>query len=322
MIYIGAPANRFTGGPTLAHQLCFQLNQNGFEATMYYYHSKKGEEVVHERYKNLNNPYTTKFVDDKNNILVAPETAPDILKMAKKAKKVIWWMSVDNYFEKYLPSRRNKILNLGGLLKYDVFSKETYHFAQAQYAIDFLKEHNIDENKIFYLSDYVDDIFIEKVSDEININKENIVVYSPKRGLEFTEKIMTKMPDVKFVPLVNMSQPQMIDVMTRSKVYLDFGNHPGKDRIPREAALCGCCLITSKRGSAKNPVDINISDEFKFDDTDSNITAIVNLINNMLENYETYRNQYDAYRAKIYAEKERFISDAVKVFECLDKGID
>ena len=37
------------------------------------------------------------------------------------------------------------------------------------------------------------------------------------------------------------------------------------NRIPREAAMCGCCVITNRNGSAANNVDVQIADKYKFD---------------------------------------------------------
>ncbi len=39
--------------------------------------------------------------------------------------------------------------------------------------------------------------------------------------------------------------------MRKAKLYIDFGYHPGKERMPREACLLDCCLIIGKDGSAK-----------------------------------------------------------------------
>jgi len=39
------------------------------------------------------------------------------------------------------------------------------------------------------------------------------------------------------------------------QVYIDFGHHPGQDRLPREAVQCGCVVITGKRGSG-NQINI------------------------------------------------------------------
>lgn len=56
--------------------------------------------------------------------------------------------------------------------------------------------------------------------------------------------------DLRWVPLIGMTTEEMRSCMSKSKVYIDFGNHPGKDRIPREAAISGCIVITGKRGAA------------------------------------------------------------------------
>ena len=53
--------------------------------------------------------------------------------------------------------------------------------------------------------------------------------------------------------------------MMESKVYIDFGNHLGKDRIPREVAS-GCCIITGKTGADKYKEDVYIGEKFKFDE--------------------------------------------------------
>lgn len=317
-IYIAAPANRFTGGPTLAHQLCKELINQGHEAKMYYYRYKKNQPAVHAGYEKFNIPFVTALPkDDENTLIVVPETAPDILKHYSKAKKVIWWMSVDNYFDKYLQSKRNKILNVGGLLKYDVFSSKNYHLAQSQYAIDFLLSKNINKENIFYLSDYVDDIFLENEWSPENRKKQ--VVYSPKRGFEFTKAIMDELSDVSFIPLQNMSQSEMIQVMNQSMLYIDFGNHPGKDRIPREAALCGCCIITGKEGSAKNSVDVSIPEKYKFEAPLEEVSKISNTIREILLNYSTEINNFESYRNKILKEKGEFAIDVEKIFTSLCK---
>lgn len=316
-IYIAAPANRFTGGPTLAHQLCEQLRSSGFDACMYYYHSAKEQNPVHKNYAKFGNPFVTHIKDLDNQILVVPETAPDLLKGLRKTKKVIWWMSVDNYFDVYLKSRRNKIANIGGLLKYNVFSKQTYHFAQSHYAIDFLIKNGVDSKSILYLSDFVDDVFYDAYQTIDYGSRNNQIVYSPKRGLDFTKKIIHRMPEYSFVALSGMTQTEMIEQMKKSKVYIDFGNHPGKDRIPREAAMCGCCIITGYRGSAGNKYDIMIDDEFKFNDNDSEIDNIVLKIKDIISNYSKYVTCFDTYRDRIVREKEEFINDAVKIFSAL-----
>lgn len=313
-IFIAAPANKFTGGPTLAHQLCEQLILLGYDAKMFYYHVK-GKKVVHDNYIKFRNPYVLKIEDEFDQVVIVPETAPDLLKQYKRSKKVIWWMSVDNYFEVYLKSRRNKILNLYGALKYNIFSKDTYHFAQSHYAMEFLEKKGIDKERIFYLSDYIDDCFVDVYFDKREKNiKKNQIVYSPKRGLEFTQKIIKELPEYCFIPLSNMTQNQMITAMRESKIYLDFGNHPGKDRIPREAALCKCCIITGRRGAAGGE-DVPIDDQFKLEDSDKNMNCIIKMIQKVMENYDKYSPFFSAYCEQIVHEKQEFIKDIKHIFE-------
>lgn len=101
--------------------------------------------------------------------------------------------------------------------------------------------------------------------------------------------------------------------MERAKVYIDFGSHPGKDRIPREAALSGCVVITGKRGAAANDIDINIPAEFKFD-IESTCGDIIKKIRDVFENFEeNYRKQKN-YRARILDDKPRFAREVAAAF--------
>ena len=53
------------------------------------------------------------------------------------------------------------------------------------------------------------------------------------------------------IELKGFNNKQIINIFKKTKIYLDFGYHPGKDRMPREAVLFNNCIITNKRGSAK-----------------------------------------------------------------------
>ncbi len=106
----------------------------------------------------------------------------------------------------------------------------------------------------------------------------------------------------------------MIALLKRAKVYIDFGNHPGKDRIPREAAICGCCVITGKRGSAYYHNDVPIPDKYKFNDEDSSIPLVVNKIQDVLSDYDNVINDFKEYREFIKSEEDKFIQDAVNIF--------
>lgn len=98
------------------------------------------------------------------------------------------------------------------------------------------------------------------------------------------------------------------------KKMLDFGNHPGKDRLPREAAISGCCIITGKCGSAGNNIDVNIPDQFKFENSRHNIDIIIDTIKTCLDNYPDEFKKFEIYRKSIQEEYSLFISDVYRYF--------
>ncbi len=341
-VYVVAPANTATGGPELLYQLVFHLrNDFNIEAYMYYVPSDLPD-PVHPEYKQYNNPYVEEIEDKKENLLIVPEVIGGIRVLSKysEIRKVIWWLSVDNfYLSPILSSKRNfffrrvinKVSNLIfnkplfdinelalkkltqlNLSNFDQVRQADFHLVQSYYAMHHLESNGIPKRKIFYLSDYLNERFL-KIETDLS-KKENIVVYNPKKGFSFTKKIIKIAPGIKFVPLVNMTRQQVIETLQRAKMYIDFGNHPGKDRIPREAAILGCCVITGKRGSAKYFEDVPIPEEYKFEDKEDNIPAIVNKIKDCFENFVERYNDFDSYRHFIKNEPQKFVDDLKKIF--------
>jgi len=206
-----------------------------------------------------------------------------------------------------LKDKKFRILQLPKSVK-----KSDYHFVQSFYALNFIKNRGIVQDKIYYLSDYLNKSFLETQTDLSK--KENIVTYNPKKGFSFTKKIIYSAKDIKFVPLSNMSRGELIKTLQRAKVYIDLGNHPGKDRIPREAAILGCCVITGKRGSAAFFEDVPIPDEYKFEDREVNIPKIIEKIEDCFENFEERNKDFDYYREVIKNEPQKFLEDLKKIF--------
>ena len=116
-----------------------------------------------------------------------------------------------------------------------------------------------------------------------------------------------------------MSRDEVISLLSRAKVYIDFGNHPGKDRIPREAAVLGVCVITNLRGSAGDAKDLPIPIKYKFNETEENIPRILSLIEDCLNNYENNNINFDSYKRVIYSEPKKFNSDLKKIFKSSTK---
>lgn len=319
-IYVACPANVATGGPELLHQLVYELNKLGLKSFMYYYYKKKEISPIHEAYIKYKNPFVDEIEDNKDNVIITPERNTGIIYHYKDIQKVIWWLSVDNYYKLFEGKNPVKKLLKVILYKFNILkayqfgrNENIIHFVQSEYAKQHLLEKGI--SSIYFLGDYLDGVFIRNQLETIGNNRKNIVVFNPKKGIEFTKKIIKHGQKIKFIPIENMTTNKVAKLLSTAKIYIDFGNHPGKDRIPREAAISNCCVITNKRGSAKYYKDVPIPDEFKFDDRDDNIYKIINKIHDSFSNYEDNVEKFEEYREIIKSEQDNFIADIKDIFQ-------
>lgn len=319
IIYVLCPAYSKTGGPELLHQLVNKMKKLNYNVKITYYNiSANNNNYTNEEYKKYIDEYIIEddIVDDENNIIIFPEVYIKSSYKFKKIRKCIWWLSVDNYIKAYnfKECYRDKGLKRTfiKLIKGDFYKINlndfNYHLCQSYYAMDYLK--NIGINKCYYLSDYINSTFFKNNEKLKNDN----VLYNPKKGYEFTKKLIKFDNNLKWIPIKGLTTSQVGELLSTSKVYVDFGNHPGKDRFPREAAISGCCVITGKRGSASFYNDVMIEEEFKFDDVDSNIPLIINKIKDCIKNYDYENLKFAKYKNKIINEEKEFEKNILEIF--------
>ncbi len=196
------------------------------------------------------------------------------------------------------------------------------HLVQSQYALEFLNDTLKIRDNVFYLSDYLNSVFFNtELNGEDNM-RENVVVFNPKKGANTTASLIFSSDyKIKWQALRGLTPDKMRETLRSAKVYIDFGEHPGKDRIPREAAMCGCCVITNKNGSAANNIDVPIPDTYKFDNN-SNFSLVLQCINDIFENYSDKKKDFIPYIDKISNEFIEFEKDIVRFFINYMLGID
>lgn len=321
VVYVLCPSYNKTGGTELAHQLVYEINRNNVSAKIAYYENQLNPMKTNEAFERYVDSFVKleEIVDSPDNILIVPEVCTEYLKPFKSIQKCIWWMSVDNYMKwhnaKVTYQYNGLIAVIKGIIKRKIsfgfpsFDQRITHFYQSEYAKEFLKKCGISE--AFRLSDYLNEEYLHL---DIKTKRNDIVLYNPKKGLAFTQKLMKAVPEIRWVPLQNMTTEQVKETLLHSKVYIDFGNHPGKDRFPREAAMCGCCVITGKRGSAKFFEDVPIDDEFKYEESTNTIPLIISKIRECLDNYETESTKFNGYREFIKGEYQTFQEDVKSIF--------
>lgn len=327
--YVLCPPRLKTGGTELLHQLVSEIKNDGRNCHIAY--TKRVADPVNQRFSDyIGKSYV--FVDDipdvKESVVIYPETEFEQSLKFHHTYNIAWWLSVDNYLKFTSIVKAFKLMGLKGIKNYiehaawkmksnnsnyikDNFKK---HYVQSQYAADYLKQNGI--NEIEYLSDYLNPKVISTTeNDFINSSRENKVLYNPKKGLYITKEIKKSAPDIRFVPLENMTYEELVREMKTAKVYIDFGNHPGKDRMPREASINGCCIITGKRGSSSNNIDIPIPDEFKFTNPIKSASKIVKKIQDCFLNYNEEIKKFEYYQQCIREEPKKFKTDVINLLQ-------
>lgn len=322
IFYIFCPANFATGGPEALHQLGHRLNSLGFNVFMHYIF-KTDQNPVHPNYLKYNLPYTDEIINNRNNLIILPETylVPIFTSEYDVMKKIVWWLSVTNYnitldkekekvkhkkfyhVKSYLnPKKYTPLPTISALRR-----KKILNLAHSHFSMDFLKTNKLEI--IGKISDYMSDSFYEKITN--HVKKEDFVLYNPKKNGEYLERVKALSPNLQWKALMNMSPDEVAYWMNKSKLYVDFGYHPGQERMPREAILMSCCVITGSQGSAAFQDDVPLPEGFKFDETKDSPEAVVNQILLCLNNFEANIRLFSSYREKIMDEKENF-NDTVK----------
>jgi hypothetical protein len=323
VVCVICPGNSTTGGVELLHQLVNEVNANDYLCFILYYPFSK-QFSKPKPYYNYNCPVLNyNQVKGLNLNIILPEVYTYLIPKFNSHRIFLWWLSVDNY----LNSRKIKFWlgnNFFPWNYYDftckTFSKEiSAHLYQSEYAKIFLMNNGI--NNILKLGDFINSEFHERYNSRDSHERKNIILYNPSKGLKKTEKIINKLSSFRFVPIKGMSRVSVIRLMLKAKIYIDFGNHPGKDRIPREAAALGCAIVTNKRGSARNSVDIPIPSVYKIDDSfDDFEIAASKIILLIINNFSKEIKKFSFYRNEIKHERTMFSKDVKRVIKFMKIG--
>jgi len=352
IIYAPLPPNIATGGPEAIYRLLHLLSSKFNIKTEVYFYPENHSDPVHKEYVKFNLPIAKKIIDTEENILILPDYYDHLILSCKyyKIQKCLWWLSIDNFYiglykEIYgLKAFRllckkiqfQNILNnlfpilfkhtdlakeclckftLYDIRKLEVLKDIKIHLCQSYYAYNWLA--NFEYNNKYMLTDMFDDQILDL---SVNLDEKlNLVAYNPAKGTNFTNKIIKlSKGQVDFVPITNCTKSEALALLKKCKLYIDFGNHPGRDRLPREAALAGCCIITSRRGSANFFEDVPIPERFKFSDSYVNIAEILRKIMFIINNYDQSISDFEDYRKYCQSINENSISEVKTIFNTQD----
>lgn len=270
-IYILTPHWIRTGGPEAQHQLSDALLTQGFDARLVYYvpsdlagvGEENGQLVewvgIPKEFPDYPAPSFEEYAGYRINpvrsidcskpcVVVLSETLAHLTPMFPPHVTVLlWWLSVDNAFGALAK------VNLNYLRRQNV-----QHAVQSEYAgrvcdaLGFVT--------IGMLSDYTTDLshvwrWSWSTANTYRPRPKLIALNATHRKViadldAVVAAIHARDPSIECVKVQNMSRGDVLALFGRARVYVDLGNFPGKDRMPREAMLMGCAALALPVGAA------------------------------------------------------------------------
>ena len=135
--------------------------------------------------------------------------------------------------------------------------KRNINFAtQSYYGQSFIKN-QLGRNS-FLLTDYPNTPQIRDLPKQ-----KNLIVYNGAKGTWKIGDIKTLVPKAEFVPIEGMSFIQVCELLSQATLYLELGHMPGRDRLPREAAMYGTPTVMLARGAGYCWVDFPIGTTYR-----------------------------------------------------------
>lgn len=323
-VHVLCPASSVTGGPEALHQLVDAGQQLGFDIGMVYL-PEDDPDPTPAVFRLYQPRVWRSVVDTPGSVVIVPETGTTQLLQLRHATRVHWWLSVE-HFQMRAEAFRQAQGGQGASPLDFVFDPRfgVVHLAQSEYARQWVARQGADS---LMVTDYIRDEIVQRARRLRDGPKDNIVAYNPKKGLEFTQKLMAASPRSgpgawTWVPIENMSPAEVAALLGRARAYVDFGPHPGRDRIPREAALCGCTVITNTQGSAANPLDVPLPPALKFDERHPlTVPQVITRLGELMLDPGRYADAMAAYRRWVEDQRRVFFDEVFTLLATLEADL-
>lgn len=335
-IIICSAGDVITGGVNSLHNLCKSLQQNGFNAVMYYFNP---DETI------LNNHQITSYEvpriyelhDQPNNLIVVPETLVSYLLQFKQAKKMVYWLGLNYFFKnpdwrfpfniklfRKLISCRSYAGYSSGLWEeskrklnefakshFDMWNDEVIHLSNSYFVADYCQRKGSQNSFVLH-----NPIRQEFYDHQPNFSeREKLILFGPKTPQRIINKLKKRLPDFSIIRLKKLPLKKVHDLMSKAVIFAEFGNYSGRDRMPREAVMLGCNIFMNTRGTAAFENDFKIPRKYTIADSPENIPYILEQLTECAVNYNEYKSDFDEFREQLKLEQQNFISNTQKVFQ-------
>jgi hypothetical protein len=212
---------------------------------------------------------------------------------------------------------KNRIKDLNARKKHlDFISDEKIlHLYGTDFTYNVLDKMNI-VNKLRLNQPLSNSFFANR--EKLKNKKKNVILYNPIKAYRGFSKLIERLKSFEFIPIVNMTEEEVLRKMLTAKVYLDFGYFPGPERLPREAAIMDCIIITSNYGTASSEIDMPIPFEYKFDIDHFELSRLENLLLSIFNDFDYHHLKMREFRELIYQRNMDFELDVYNLVTKID----
>ena len=320
--YIFTPADVCSGGPEALHQLAYYMRKLGMEAyTVYYTYLGFPEAQTIERYKQYEVEVVTfdEIEDEDGNYVIAPENAPWCLNSFKKAQKCIWWLSLHAN-----EVTKGSFCDRVGLMKHRLLQKDMsyyrhvdfnpvkcWHLCGSKHTYLYVRE-QYKKSKVDYLVEPISLDFLKKGNADLLLERNGMVLYNPAKPSNIMKELLER-GKFKYVPLKGFTPDGLAEMYKKAKLYVDFGEFGGPERMPKEAVYFGCNILVANHNAAANDFDVAIPQKYKVDDNET-AEQIEKRIDDMLVDYEVQNVDFLPFKQKVEGLESNFMSQLENIF--------
>lgn len=329
-VYVAVPQGVTTGGPEALHQLVHALRSMGVDAALWPVGRTRGN-LPSPEYARYECPTAEDWPLSRHHTAVVPETSPRELLLAPLSKKWTWWLSVDNsshprveqmnandpppWLPDQAPYRHRGGLRSQFQARLSQLSASAGGFMfQSAYARDFGSRHL--SRGGFLVTDYLRDCrYPEWRAPAIES-----IAYNRSKGQRVIDLLRPHLPTTEFTPISDMPHGQVLSTLSANSMYLEVGNLPGRDRLPREAARVGCPIVILARGAGAYEEDFPHLERFRVPCDRMWLPGLVGRINEVLADPVAAALEQRGLREWVSGDRERFQREVALWWGSIEKA--
>lgn len=307
-----------TGGPEAIHQAAFALNSLGVTCYLAYvgadhrtgfapgklFYESSSRPTLLDIYAHYNPRLAAEVPLGPDTLVVFPEAFVQHIGRRPNHGAAMWWLSVDNAF-RVLP----ELADLETRQRHFA-DPSIIHLYQSAYARDWLRGSGF--QTILELGDFTSDEFTAR--EAYGPSPRPTAAYNAAKGADLAEGFFAQRPQYEALPLRKFSKPELRAIFGERLLYVDFGHFPGKDRLPREAAISGSVVFVNRAGAGASYEDFPLPEIFKFEPADVESGELDRRMQAVVAEPGRYWDMQADFRSRVRWEKAQFFDNIMRLW--------